>query len=564
MSHFVDALFILSPDDRDGLCAQARALGWHATGARRTREVERRFLASEARIALVDVRDGGDAAARLRLLAPTVEAIGGALVALCPRGVDSGTLVAAGATHILFHPHDEGDLRAALDSAVAVVRRLGVAVQDDGDGANDALAGVDYLTGLAHRRAALGWLAQAVRDDVPPMCLLIGISQFDAINAAYGQGAGDAILARVAGRITRAMNEGAGRDDIVARVAGTEFLIGLRSVADGGERALLLARRIIAAMGTPFDLSGHAVRLTARCGIAEGQSADDAARLLRRAAGALADARRSGAGDICLRTTDRRGGGVDLDRLDADLRLALGRGEIGVVFQPQYDMRTDAIVGVEALARWNHPRLGQLGAAMLFNAAERSDFIVPLSRHIQREALAQAVAWEPSLGALRLSINVTASDLAQRDFIPHFLALIEDSGFAPERLTVEVTESGLIENISSAADLLSALRARGVRVAMDDFGTGYSSLAYLKALELDYLKIDSGLTRDIAGAPRDRIIVRGIIAMAKSLSLSVIAEGVESTEQLSLLDAEGVDVYQGFLRSGGVGGEELAVLVRAT
>lgn len=175
----------------------------------------------------------------------------------------------------------------------------------------------------------------------------------------------------------------------------------------------------------------------------------------------------------------------------------------------------------------------------------------------------QAACWPDALRALRLSINVTAADLAQRNFVTQFLAMVHASGFPADRLTVEITESGLIENIDKAAQILGQLRGQGMRVAMDDFGTGYSSLAYLKALHLDYLKIDSGLTRDITAAPRDRIIVRGIIAMAKSLSLSVVAEGVENETQLSLLAREGCDIYQGFLRSAGVDSETLAGMVVA-
>jgi EAL domain-containing protein (putative c-di-GMP-specific phosphodiesterase class I) len=284
---------------------------------------------------------------------------------------------------------------------------------------------------------------------------------------------------------------------------------------------------------------------------------------MRRAAAALADARRSGVGDICLRSADKRGRGFNPDRLDADLRLALERGEIGIMFQPQYGCRDDYIVGVEALARWNHAQFGQLGADTLFDAAERSDYLLPLSLHIQQEALRQAALWPAALGALRLSINVTAADLSQGDFVAHLLAMVDGSGFPRDRLTVEITESGLIENIRSAGDAVRQLREARLRVAIDDFGTGYSSLAYLKALHPDYLKIDSGLTRDVAGAHRDRIIVRGIIAMAKSLSLTVIAEGVENETQLALLAREGCDLYQGFLRSAALESAALIDLVEA-
>jgi EAL domain-containing protein (putative c-di-GMP-specific phosphodiesterase class I) len=305
------------------------------------------------------------------------------------------------------------------------------------------------------------------------------------------------------------------------------------------------------------------IRVTARCGIAVPVAGDDASSLLRRASAALDDARRSAISDICVRQGggDGRGAGAEPDRLDADLRLALDRGEIGIVYQPQYDSLNDRIVGVEALARWNHPELGQLDAGTLFEAADRADFLLPLSRHIQARALDEAGTWPESLSALRLSVNVTAVDLAQGDFMPHLLEMIGRSGFPRDRVTVEITETGLIENIEQAGALLQELRKAGLRVAIDDFGTGYSSLAYLKALHPDYLKIDHSLSRDILGTPRDRIILRAIISMAKSLALTVIAEGVESEEQLTLLAREGCDIYQGFLRSRAVTGAELIEMV---
>ena len=219
---------------------------------------------------------------------------------------------------------------------------------------------------------------------------------------------------------------------------------------------------------------------------------------------------------------------------------------------------------MEALARWNHSQYGPLGAGILFTTAERSDYMLPLSAHIQAEALRQAAAWPRALSDLRLSLNVTAADIAQPGFLSEFLALVDRAGFPRSRLTVEITESGLIEDVSAAAALLTALRGEGLAVAIDDFGTGYSSLAYLKNLPLDYLKIDSGLAQDISGTARDRIIVRGVIHMAKSLGLKVIAEGVETEQQLDLLAHEGCDYYQGFLRSAGVSSDELVALVLKT
>ncbi|MBV2147309.1 EAL domain-containing protein [Sphingobium sp. AS12] len=422
------------------------------------------------------------------------------------------------------------------------------------------LASRDYLTGLRSRQAALDWLDR--RTGLATTAILLSISQFERMNAAYGQVVGDALLGRIARRIERMVDDVA-PGAMVARITGTEFLVGLTGEVAGSDRATFLARQLIAAIGRPFSAGDHLIRLIARCGIAQARPEDDATHLLRRAGTALADARQAGGEGIRILSTDRHSRQVDPDQLETDLRLALDRGEIGIVFQPQYPVDSQVISGVEALARWNHPQYGPLGAGILFATAERSDYMLPLSAHIQVEALRQAAAWPRALSALRLSINVTAADIAQPGFMSELLAIVDSSGFPRSRLTVEITESGLIEDVDAAAALLTALRSEGLAVAIDDFGTGYSSLAYLKSLPLDYLKIDSGLAQDIAGTARDRIVVRGVIHMAKSLGLKVVAEGVETQQQLDLLAREGCDYYQGFLRSAGVSSADLVALVLA-
>lgn len=233
--------------------------------------------------------------------------------------------------------------------------------------------------------------------------------------------------------------------------------------------------------------------------------------------------------------------------------------QIDVLFQSQVSLETGAIVGVEALARWEHPALGAIGAEQLFASAERAGLGPTLSAHVQTLALSRAARWPRSLDALRLSVNVTADDLARTDFAADFLARVDASGFPVTRVTAEVTETGLIAKLEQAAAQLATLREAGCQVAIDDFGTGYSSLAYLKALPLDYLKIDRVLTQDITGSPRDRVIVRGVIGIARGLGLTVIAEGVETVQQRELLAAEGCDLYQGFLCAEAV---DTAALVR--
>lgn len=234
-------------------------------------------------------------------------------------------------------------------------------------------------------------------------------------------------------------------------------------------------------------------------------------------------------------------------RLADDLRTAIERGEIELRFQPQVTLADDRITGVEVLARWRHGKLGELGAAKLFAAAARASLLPALSQHIHATALAEVAHWPAALGDLTVAINVSAGDLARPGFAHDWLARAAALDVDPARLTVEVTEHELIADLPAAAGLLATLRAAGVAVALDDFGSGYSSIAYLKALPLDYLKIDGGLAADLLGPPRDQIVVRHVVAMARELGLGVIGEGIETEVHRALLADAGATHYQGFL-----------------
>ena len=419
----------------------------------------------------------------------------------------------------------------------------------------------DPLTGLADGRAARAWLAARLAEsgEGAPVVLLLSVSRYDAINAAFGRPVGDAVLQAAARRIERQV-EPDGRTRLVARMAGAEFAVLLgapASLADGR----FLAGELVEAIGRPFMSGDQVIALGSRAGVAVAQPGDEAAGVLRRAGVALAEAKAADSAPVRVLEEGAESATEREDRLEIDLRRALARDEIEIVFQPIVSVISGEIVGAEALARWRHPHYGELGAATLFGVAGRSDYLAQLSDHVQRRAVAVAAAWPERLVSLRLSVNITAADMVRPGFAAQFLNMVRESGFAPERLTVEVTESGLIEDLSGAAALLAELRGGGLRTAIDDFGTGYSSLAYLKALPLDYLKIDKRLSQDIAGSLRDRIVVRSVIDMARSLGLGVIAEGVETDEQLTLLAEEGCTLYQGFLCSPPVSAEVLTELV---
>ncbi len=425
----------------------------------------------------------------------------------------------------------------------------------------------DFLTGLASRHGALRWIGKALAAGEGVIVLLVALTEFDRVNTAYGRIVGDAMLSRVAMRLSRLAGALPGEVPLVARVAGAEFLLALRTGAGLDEaqlleRAGIAAPEVMADIDRPFNAGDHIIRLSARGGIAVSTASDSAEAMLRRASSALADAKRTGGqGGLRVRVADGASLALHHERIDSDLRLALDRDEIQILFQPQFSMADDGIIGVEALARWRHPVHGEIGAGALFAIAERSDFLLPLSDHIHARALDQMMRWPDGLATLRVALNITAADIAQPDFLRAMLATIDEAGVARERITLEITEGGLIENLGTAATLLSDLRAAGLHVAIDDFGTGYSSLAYLKSLPLDYLKIDSSLARDIVGSQRDRIIVRAIIDMARSLDLGVIAEGVETEPQLALLARAGCDSYQGFLRAAPMDSAKLAQFV---
>jgi len=377
------------------------------------------------------------------------------------------------------------------------------------------------------------WIDDRLAGGHPVSVSLVSLGGVEAINRELGREAGDWLLRAALRRIEAAVREPLGNDAMIARGEGAEFLIAASGPA--AAQVELADAAVRQSLGRSFVAGEQVARLSIRIGRVEGLDGDSAAQLIQRARLAL---------DIA---DGERRGREELDGLALEVARAIEQDEVEVLFQPQVAIGGGKIVGVEALARWRHPTRGEIGAEALFGAAERARLTVQLSEHVQRCALRRAALWPRSLAKLRLSINVTAADVARPGFADLLLDRIDTSGFPRRRLTIEITENGLIEDLGEAARLLAELRTGGCRVAIDDFGTGYSSLAYLKALPLDYLKIDKRLTQDITGSPRDRIVVRGVIDMARSLGLSVIAEGVETEEQLDLLAKEGCQFFQGYL-----------------
>ncbi|AYJ87781.1 EAL domain-containing protein [Sphingomonas paeninsulae] len=507
-------------------------------------------LAGMPKIMLIDLRK--KMPPKLGAIAKALETARGAFVAIISDSSKSAAAFEAGATQIVGEPFDIEMMDSALLLAGRQIERLARAGGRRGvespSRSNKAMLDLEKPSGSIQSELSAN----------PTALMLIGLKRFDAINAAFGRQTGDDLLVAVERRIASVAKEMSGGKAIVSRSGGTDFIVipGPMGLSD----RLALAERIVVQIERPFMAGDHFVALGASIGIVDTRAGDLESDVLRRAQVALTAARDD---DVAVRVLSAQDEGTALfdAGLETDLRRALDNNEIDILFQPQVSVTNGQIVGVEALARWQHPQHGELGAETLFSVAERSDYLTALSAHVQRRAAMKAAAWPEVLQSLRLSVNVTAEDIARPGFADTFLAMIDETGFPRDRLTVEITENGLIDDLAAAAALLATLRASGCRVAIDDFGTGYSSLAYLKALPLDYLKIDKHLAQDITGTARDRIVVRGVIDMARSLGLAVIAEGVETEEQLTLLAREGCNYYQGFLCAVPLGVGALADLV---
>lgn len=403
----------------------------------------------------------------------------------------------------------------------------------------------DALTGLASREAALARLGewQAAGDKVH--AILLGFRRFDALNLAYGTAAGDAALVEVAQRLRHFAAAEIEGSWLAARDGGSRFLL-IANESCSREVWQLAAGQLLDALAKPIVTASGTLRLSPRAALLRATVADNPASVLDRLGQTLANAMALSGRRLAWADGEATRLGVSAAQLEADLIQALDKDEIEVVFQPQFACADNRLTGAEALARWNHPKLGKLGAGALFTIAERADHVAQLSAHIARLALQGAQKWPMDL---RLSLNVTPADLASADYDKQLAALIKQCRFAPWRLTLEVTEQVLLGDVTHAAEVLGRLAAQGIQVALDDFGAGFCNFRYLQLLPLHYLKLDRTMIDSVAGNARDLAVLRAIVAMARALDLKVIAEGVESEAQRHLAAGEGCSHYQGFLRA---------------
>jgi len=409
------------------------------------------------------------------------------------------------------------------------------------------LAHDDVLTGLL---TASGFRARldAWASDEPEVAIqamLVSFHRFHSVNLAYGEAAGDLALAEIAHRIREFCAEELENEALLARIGGRDFLLASHEPLSR-ERWQWLAEALGASLSRPIQLGGEGVRLSPRTALLRGAPGENAATLFDRLDETQSQLQKQSGRRLLWADGSHPVRARSAARLEADLLGAIDRREIGILFQPQFDTISGELVGAEALARWDHPALGRIGAGTLFAVADRADLVAPLSRHIAERALELAAGWNRPL---RLSLNVTAEDFAEGNFGESFGAALAASGFAATRLTLEITEQALIHDLDGSAEVLRGLAAAGVCIALDDFGTGFSNFRYLKVLPVGCLKLDRSIVRDVASDPRDRTILRALVAMARALDLKLVAEGVEERAQLAVLREEGCETYQGFLGS---------------
>lgn len=408
----------------------------------------------------------------------------------------------------------------------------------------------DSLTGLIGSDAARaqigGWRSAAkARGEAPTVhAMLLGLKRFAAVNLAYGEDAGDRALAEVAARVLHFVGGALDGEWLAARVGGGNFLIAANE-ACSRERWQWLAEELAQLVSAPIaDSGGGTVRLWPRIALLRALPREGAGRMLGRLAETLDSAQQQSGRRLQWVDGEMTLPGLPAQQLEADLLAALDRKEIEVLFQPQYACADGTLVGAEALARWQHPELGRIGAAALFAIAERADHVQQLSRHIAHVALTSAAHWPEHL---RLSLNITAADLAAGSFANSIAEALAQAGFAPERLTLEITEQSLVSEVERSGERLRKLADLGIRVALDDFGAGFCNFRYLKLLPLHYLKLDRSMVEGVAEDPRDLAVLRAITAMAQALDLGVIAEGIESEDQRIVVAAEGCHAWQGYL-----------------
>ncbi|HVS30188.1 MAG TPA: EAL domain-containing protein [Thermoanaerobaculia bacterium] len=412
------------------------------------------------------------------------------------------------------------------------------------------LAYHDALTGLPNRPLFMDRLiislAQANRGNQKLAVFFLDLDRFKDINDSLGHSMGDALLKSVAERIRRCVREG----DTVARFGGDEFTLLIPRI-ENIEDAAKIAHKIIETLKIPFVIHDQELFVTTSIGVSlfPGDGLDPET-LVRNADTAMYRAKDQGRDNYQLYAPAMNARAVERLAKENSLRKALSQNELVLYYQPQIDSRTNATIGVEALIRWQHPEEGLLSPARFISVAEVSGLIVPIGEWVIYTACRQIKIWQKKIDKeLTVAVNLSARQFQQPDLVSQIRNVVMETGIDPSSLEVEITESNAMQNAENTMYTLRELKALGIRISMDDFGTGYSSLNYLKRFPIDTLKLDQIFVRDVTTDPTDAAIVSAVISMAHSLNLKVVAEGVETEEQLDFLRRQHCDVIQGYLFS---------------
>jgi diguanylate cyclase (GGDEF)-like protein/PAS domain S-box-containing protein len=408
------------------------------------------------------------------------------------------------------------------------------------------LAHHDPLTDLPNRtllqERLRNLITRARRGDQLFALHLLDLDGFKAVNDLYGHSAGDRFLKLIAQRLQIHMREA----DVLARLGGDEFAI-LQTNVSTGDDAAEFAQRITEVVQNFTGFESGRVTTTASVGIAvhpaDGADAED---LLKNADLAMYKAKAEGGNAFCFYAADMQARARHAANLDAELRTAVAENQFVLFYQPQVDLASGRVVGAEALLRWNRPGLGIVGPGVFLSRAEENGLILPISEWVLREACREAKTWQRGIDRPRVSVNLSPIQFRRRS-VPLLVAqVLGETGLEPGRLDLELTESILMEDLESVAQDLRQLLELGVGISIDDFGTGYSSLSYVKRLPVTRIKIDQSFVRNMAHDPNDAAIVRAIVTLGHSLELVVVAEGVETADQLAKLREEGCDEVQGY------------------
>jgi len=422
----------------------------------------------------------------------------------------------------------------------------------------------DFLTGLPNRLLLSDRLSQAValapRRQNKVAVLFLDLDNFKHINDSLGHPIGDKLLQSVGKRLVECVRG----SDTVSRQGGDEFVM-LLSDAEHWEDAAVVARRMLEAVARAHSIDRHDLHITASIGVSVyPDDGLDAETLIKNADTAMYQAKENGRQSFRFFEPEMNVRAVERQSIEEGLRRALERHEFALHYQPIVDLGTGAIIGTEALIRWTHATRGVVPPVQFIPVAEDCGLMGPIGSWVLREACEQARAWlDAGLPVTTMAVNVSAMEFRDERFLGNLFAILSETGLDPRVLVVELTESLLMKHAEAAASILQTLRERGVRVAIDDFGTGYSSLGYLRKFPLDALKIDQSFVRQISTPGEDTAIVTAVIGMARSLNLRVIAEGVETLEELEFLRAHHCDEVQGYYFSRPVVPQQFAKLVKS-